>query len=145
MGGTFLEAPLSNQVLDPSTEIATSEDRLMPAVTYGFYLVGLFTALPILLGAIIAYVMRGNAGPSARSHYEFLINTFWGSIALWLVGGLMLLIGIPLSFVLVGIPLAILGWAVVSLVWCWVLVRLVVGSIYLVRGEAHPRPRAVLF
>jgi uncharacterized membrane protein len=136
---------VTNQVLDPSTEIAASEDRLMPAVTYGFYLIGLFTALPILLGAIIAYVMRGKAGPSARSHYDFLINTFWGSIALWLVGGLMLLIGIPLSFVLIGIPLALVGWAVVSLVWCWVLVRLVVGTVYLVRGEAHPRPRAWLF
>jgi uncharacterized membrane protein len=135
---------LSNQVLDPAATVAPSEDRLMPAVAYGFYFVGLFTALPILLGAIVAYVMRGQSGQMARTHYTYLIWTFWGSIVLWLVGGALIVVGIPLSLVLIGVPLVLVGWALVSVVWCWVLVRLVVGSVYLLRGEAHPRPNAWL-
>lgn len=136
---------MSNQVLDPAAPVAQSEDRLMPAVAYGFYFVGLFTALPILLGAIVAYVMRGQAGHTARTHYTFLIGTFWGSIALWIVGAALILVGLPLSLVLIGIPLVAVGWGIVSIVWLWVLVRLVIGSIYLLRGEAHPRPNAWLF
>ena len=49
------------------------------------------------------------------------------------------------SLVLIGIPLVAVGWGIVSIVWLWVLVRLVIGSVYLLRGDAHPRPNAWLF
>jgi uncharacterized membrane protein len=119
---------LSTPVLHDPSNAAASEDRLMPAATYGLYFVGLFTALPIIVGAVMAYVMRGKSGPMAQSHYTYLIGTFWGAV-LWSI---------------VGIPVVALGYAMFGIVWCWILLRLVVGSIHVLRGEVHPRPRAWL-
>ena len=132
---------MSNSDVVPASA-ASSEDRLMPAVTYGLYFVGLFTALPILLGAIVAYVCRGSAGPGMRTHYTFLIRTFWGAIGWSILGGVLIFVGIPLSIVVVGVPIMMLGWVILGVVYLWILLRLVLGAIYLLRGEAHPRPRA---
>jgi uncharacterized membrane protein len=121
---------------------AAREDRLMPAAAYALYFVGLFTALPILLGAILAYVVRGSAGPAMRTHYTFLIRTFWGAVGWSILGGLLILVGAPLSIVLVGLPIMLVGWAMLGIVYFWLLLRLVIGAVYLLRGEAHPRPRA---
>jgi len=138
------ENPLSNPTVNSVTTVSASEDRLMPAAAYGLYFVGMFTALPILLGAILAYVMRGRSGAMANSHYTYLIGTFWGAVFWSIIGGALILVGIPLSIILVGVPLVVVGWTIFGVVYCWILLRLVVGSIYLLRGEAHPRPRAWL-
>jgi uncharacterized membrane protein len=119
-----------------------TEDKTMPAVVYGLYLVALATALPVFVGVIVAYFSRANAGPVARSHFEFQIRTFWLSIAWWIIGGLLILFGGILSFVLVGIPFFILGWVICGLVWVWFLVRSILGVAHLSRGEAYPRPYA---
>ena len=74
------------------------------------------------------------------SHYTFLIRTFWLSIGWFVIGGLLLLFGIPLSFVLIGIPAVLLGAFIMGVVWIWFAVRCVLGVIYLARGEAYPRP-----
>jgi len=121
---------------------ATREDRLMPAAAYALFFIGMFTGLPIILGAILAYILRGSAGPAMRTHYTFLIRTFWGSILLWIIGGLLLLVGIPLLIVAVGLIPVVIGGAILGLVYLWILLRLVIGSLYLLRGEAHPRPNA---
>jgi uncharacterized membrane protein len=116
----------------------------MPAAAYGLYFVGLFTGLPIILGAILSYIVRGGAGPAMRTHYTYLIRTFWIAVACWIVAGVLFVLGIPLSIVLVGVPLVLLGWGILAVVHIWILLRLVLGSIYLLRGEAHPRPRALI-
>ncbi len=123
---------------------ATQEDRLMPAVTYGLYFVGLFTGVPILAGAVLAYVVRAKAGPAMQTHYTYLIRTFWGAVLWSIAGGALIIVGIPTSIVLVGIPLLMLGGAILGLVYLWILLRLVVGSIHLLQGEAHPRPLALI-
>ena len=123
---------------------AASEDRLMPAVTYGLYFIGLFSGVPILVGAIVAYVVRGKAGPAMQTHYEYLIRTFWGAILWTVIGGVLVLVGAPLSLILVGIPIFVLGWTVLGLVYLWILLRLIIGAIHLLQGEAHPRPRAYI-
>jgi uncharacterized membrane protein len=116
----------------------------MPAATYGLYFVGLFTALPILLGAVLAYVVRGGAGPAMRTHYTYLIRTFWGAIIWSIIAGLLILVGIALSIVLIGVPILMLGWGILGAVYLWILARLIIGSIHLLRDEAHPRPKAWL-
>lgn len=122
-----------------------SEDRTAPAVAYGLYLLGLATGITPLIGLIVAYVNRDRAGPVARSHYTFLIYTFWLTLAWCLIAGVLLLVGIPLSLVLIGIPFALLGGAIAALVGVWFVVRCILGVIYLARGEAYPRPRNWLF
>jgi uncharacterized membrane protein len=129
----------------PEAPIPATEDRTLPAVVYGLYLLGLGTGgATTILGLIIAYVNKGAASPVAQSHYTFLVNTFWMTIGWFLIGSLLIVFGFPLSFVLVGLPLLALGWAIVGLVGLWYAVRAIVGVIYLARGEAYPRPRTWL-
>ena len=124
---------------------AASEDRTAPAIAYGLYLLVFVTGVTPLIGLILAYVNRDKAGPVAQSHYTFLIYTFWLAIVWCLIASVLLLVGIPLSFVLIGIPFALLGWAIAALVSVWFAVRCILGVLYLARGEAYPRPRNWLF
>jgi uncharacterized membrane protein len=120
------------------------EDRTLPAVVYALYLVGLFTVLPILIGLVIAYANRAGSGPDTESHYVFQIRSFWLAIAWWIIGGIFLFWGIPLSFILIGVPLVMIGVAIFSLVHLWFALRAILGLVHLARGEGYPRPRAWL-
>jgi len=118
------------------------EDRTMPAVVYGLYLLGLTHGLTIIIGLIIAYASRGGAGPRMASHYTFQIRTFWLAIVWFLIGVSLVIWGGIFSIILVGIPFFLLGWAICGVVWVWFAVRSVMGVIYLARDEAYPRPHA---
>jgi uncharacterized membrane protein len=121
-----------------------SEDRTLPAVVYGLYLIGLVNGLTILIGLLIAYANRDGAGPRAQSHYIFQIRSFWTAIGWWIIGVVLLLWGIPLSVILIGVPLVILGGMILALVHIWFGLRCVLGMLHLWRGEAYPRPRTWL-
>ncbi len=125
---------------DTLTPAKPDEDRTMPAVVYGHYMLALVSLVTVFIGLIIAYANRSSAGPVLASHYTFQIRTFWLSIGWFLIGSLLLVFGIPLSFVLIGIPAVILGVFIMGVIWIWFAVRCVVGVIYLARGEAYPRP-----
>jgi uncharacterized membrane protein len=129
-----------SDAIPPAPAAAPSEDRTMPAVVYGLYLLGLANGLTILIGLIIAYANRAGAGPMMASHYTFQIRTFWLAIGWFVIGGVMVLFGIPLSIVLIGIPAVMLGVFIMGAVGVWFAVRCVLGVIYLARGEAYPRP-----
>jgi len=123
-------------VIEPRAE----EDKVLPAVVYGLYLLGFTNGLTFIIGLIVAYVNRDTAGPINESHYTFAIRSFWLSIAWFVIGGLLLLFGIPLSLLLIGIPMMIVGGLILGAVSLWFVVRCVVGIYYLVRSEAYPRP-----
>lgn len=131
-------APATAEIVPPVA--ASGEDRVLPGVVYVLYLVGLANGLTILLGLILAYLMRGTAGPMAHSHYSYLIRTVWMSIGWFLIGALLAAFGLPLSFILVGIPALMLGVFIMGAVGVWFAVRCIVGLVYLSKGEAHPRP-----
>jgi uncharacterized membrane protein len=118
------------------------EDRTMPAVVYGLYLLGLTHGLTILIGLIIAYANRSSAGVRMRTHYTFQIRTFWLSIGWFLIGAALIFWGGIFSVVLIGLPFFALGWMICGAVWLWFLVRTVLGVIYLARDEPYPRPEA---
>ncbi|MDP1643638.1 MAG: hypothetical protein Q8L59_15800 [Phenylobacterium sp.] len=131
---------MTDAMPNPAPMAAPTEDRTLPAVAYGLYLLGLANVITIFIGLFIAYANRRDAGPVMASHYTFQIRTFWLSIGWFVIGGLLLLFGIPLSFVLIGIPAVLLGVFIMGVVWIWFAVRCVLGVIYLARGEAYPRP-----
>ena len=137
---------MSDPVLASPTPAAAQpvEDRVLPAIVYGLYLIGLVNGVTILIGIIIAYVCRDKAAPRTATHYTFQIYTFWLSIVFWLLGWILIIVGIPLSIVLIGIPALILGGIIVSVVSLWVAVRCIVGLLYVMQGEAYPRPRTWL-
>jgi uncharacterized membrane protein len=135
---------MSDPVSTPLAPVAV-DDRTMPAVTYGLYLLGFASGgLTTLIGLIVAYANRGAAAPAMASHYTFLIRTFWLSAVWALIAGALVVIGLPLSFILIGIPILKLGFLIWGLIAVWFAVRCVLGAIHLARGEAYPRPRAWL-
>lgn len=125
---------------ETETAVVTTEDRTLPAITYGLYLLGLVNGLTILVGLIIAYVNRDNAGPRMRTHYTFLIRTFWIGIGIFLALGVLIAISALLSVLLIGIPFLMLFLALWGAVGIWFAVRCIVGLVYLSQGDAYPRP-----
>lgn len=124
--------------------VVTSEDRTLAAVTYGLYLLGLVNGLTILVGLVIAHMNRDTAGPVMRSHYTFLIRTFWIGLGVFLALGVLIGISAILSIVLVGIPFLMLFLFLWGAVGVWFAIRCIVGVVYLSQGEAYPRPQTWL-
>ncbi len=109
--------------------MATSEDLTLPIVVYVLYLLAVPTALlSLLIGVVIAYANRDRAGPAARSHYEFLIRTFW----------------LSLVCLLVGLAVCVVGGLMLAGAKLWYVVRCILGIVYAARHEAYPRPDALL-
>ncbi len=121
-------------------EYQATEDRALPAVVYALYILGLFHGLTLIIGLIMAYVLRGNAGPANGSHYTYLIRTFWISLIWWGIGGAIVLVGIPLSLVLIGIPMVWAGGVICFFAWLWALVRCIIGAVRLAEGAPIARP-----
>ena len=120
------------------------EDKVLPIVVYALYLLGFTNGLTFLVGLIVAYVNRDAAGPINASHYTFAIRTFWLSIWWFLIGLALTLVGLTLLVVLIGIPMMIVGGAILTAISLWFVVRTILGLVYLLRGEAYPRPRSWL-
>jgi uncharacterized membrane protein len=140
---TMTEASTLNPQPRP---IATGEDLTLPIVIYVLYLVALPTAfLSLLVGVIMAYINRDTAGPAARSHYTFIIRTFWLSLAIIFGGTMVCVIGGILSLILIGIPILLGGIALLCLGKVWYIVRCILGIAAAARHEAYPRPDGVLF
>jgi len=127
---------------------SATEDRTMPAICYALYLLAFATGITAVIGLIIAYAQRNSAGPVMSTHYTFLIRTFWIGLVLavvgGVVGGVLFAIGAILSVILIGFPIMALAGLVWAVAAVWFGVRCIVGLVYLSRGEAYPRPYAVL-
>ena len=113
-----------NTVID-SSAVQASDAKTHALIAYFLMVLGLFTAIPILLGAIWAMVKKKAAlGTLFHSHYVNATRTFWWSL-FWMVIGC---ITIP-----AGIGILILG-----LTWVWVLYRLIRGLALITSDEAYP-------
>lgn len=122
-----------------------TDDRTMPAVTYGLYLLTIPTGgLTALVGIILAHVQQGSAGPVMRSHYTLLIRTFWIGLVISVLNALFMGVAMVFSLILIGLPFLLLSWLVFGVIGAWFYLRCIVGVIYLARGEAYPRPYALL-
>lgn len=126
------------------TAVVTTEDRVLPAVVYGLYLLGLVNGLTILVGLVLAYINLDKAGPRMRTHYEFQIRTFWIGLAIFLSLGLLIGISAVLSLVLIGIPFLMLFVFLWGAVGVWFAIRCLVGLVYVSQDEAYPRPKTWL-
>jgi len=121
-----------------------TEDRVMAAIIYGLYLIGLTNGLTVLIGLILAYVSIGAAGPKMRSHYMFQIRTFWTCVVWAFLGAMVVALGALLLLVLIGFPIMHLGVAIVGLSGVWFFIRAVAGAVYLAQDQGYPRPRTWL-
>jgi uncharacterized membrane protein len=126
------------------TTVVTTEDRVLPAVVYGLYLLGLVNGLTILVGLVVAYINLDKAGPRMRTHYDFQIRTFWIGLAIFLSLGLLIGISAILSLVLICIPFLMLFLFLWGAVGVWFAVRCIVGLVYISQDQAYPRPNTWL-
>jgi len=117
-----------------------TEDRAMPAVVYVLYILGLFHGITLFVGLIMAYVLRGGAGPVMASHYTYVIRTFWVSLIWALIGGAVMLVSVPFMLILVGFPMLWVGGVICGMAWLWALVRCIVGVARLADGAPILRP-----
>jgi uncharacterized membrane protein len=119
---------------------AAYEDRAMPAIIYVLYILGMFHGLTLIIGLIMAYVLRGSAGPANASHYTYQIRTFWTALVAGLICGAVMLVGFILSFILIGIPILWAGGAACFIVWLWAMIRSIVGLVRLSQGAPIMQP-----
>jgi len=118
-------------------------DKTYVVGIYVLYLLGFFTGfVTTVIGLIMAYVLKGGAGPRAYSHYVFAIRTFWLSLVWSLIAALVLGIGCVLSFVLIGIPIVVLAGIGCCALPIWFVVRCVIGLIAALEDRPYERPRA---
>jgi uncharacterized membrane protein len=122
-----------------------TEDRALPAVVYALYILGLFHGITLFVGLIMAYVLRGGAGPVMASHYTWLIRTFWISMIWFVIGGGIALVSIPFAFILIGIPFLWLGGVICAGAWVYAIVRSIIGAVRLADSQPISRPEALGF
>jgi len=120
------------------------EDKTMPVICYALYLLAFATGITAIIGLVIAYSQRATAGPAMQTHYTFLIRTFWIGLAAMVVGGLACSVGAVLTVILIGFPIMAAGGLILAAASVWYGVRVILGLITVSRGEAYPRPYAVL-
>ncbi|MBS0360921.1 MAG: hypothetical protein JSR98_06045 [Proteobacteria bacterium] len=121
------------------------EDRAMPAIVYGLYILGLFHGLTLIIGLVMAYALRGGAGPANASHYDYQIRTFWTALVGMLAGCAILAVGGILTVILIGFPIMFVGGAVCFLSWLWAMVRCIIGAVRLAEGRPIDQPYGYRF
>lgn len=90
-------------------------EKTMPAVVYACYVGALLWGVTLVIGVAVAYVYRGSAnGTVYRSHYDYQISIFWKAMLGFLVGGLLLLVGVGMV-ILIGTYI----WLVVKTIRGW--------------------------
>jgi uncharacterized membrane protein len=98
---------------------------------YILYLVGFLTGISVVIGVIIAYLLRDETDVICRSHFQFQITTFW-------IGLLFVFVGLlTIHFVIGGF--IIIWWII------WTLTRCVKGLLFLNKGSAIPDPNSWWF
>ncbi|GGY53885.1 hypothetical protein [Parvularcula lutaonensis] len=122
----------------------SDEERWQGIAVYSLYLVALFTGVPALVGVILAYIFREDAGPVAQSHFEHQIGLFWRAVFGNVINGIIFAVGVALTstviFSIIGIPLMIVSGIVFIWLWLMLLTRSIRGISRLNRGEGYPVP-----
>ncbi len=93
-------------------------------IAYGLMVVGMFTGVFWIVGAIWAMVKKGDAqGTIFEDHYSNIIKTFW-----WVLG--LSILGFILAFVIV-------GYFILLAVWIWSIYKIVKGLSKITSNKAY--------
>ncbi|MEM7443792.1 MAG: hypothetical protein AAF414_10730 [Pseudomonadota bacterium] len=114
---------------DGSRYVESGKDNVQ--LIYILYLVAFVVGITMLVGVVMAYLNRGNGADWTRSHYTFLIRTFWIGLLYGIISGLLALV--------------LIGFALAVLTAIWIIVRCVKGLQLVGRREAVPNPETWLW
>ena len=115
-------------------EVANTNDQPLAKnvkLIYILYLVSIILGLTSIIGLIMSYVNKGDAPDWLKTHYQFLIRTFW-------IGLLYSVIGLILMTV-------VIGFLVLLFALVWFIIRCVKGMKLLDEGKPHPNPTGWMF
>ncbi len=103
----------------------SGEYKTHALVSYILLGIGLFTAIPLLFGAIWAMIQKkGALGTVYHSHLVNATRVFWWSL-FWLIVGWILTV-------------AVVGFAILGIAWIWGIYRVVNGFIKILSDEPYP-------
>lgn len=110
-------------------------DLNRPTIVALLILAGAMTAVPTLIGAVLAYLWRGNPENAAweESHYAYHIKGFWMTIVVAIIFGVLTIASFFLLAPLFG------------LITVWLAVRGVVATVKAQRREPMPNPGSLLW
>ena len=104
---------------------SSSDQKTHALIAYILMTIGLFTAIPLLAGAVWAMFTRRNAAGSIyHSHYSNAIRVFWWSLFWGIVGWATMWV--------------LIGFAILGLAWLWALYRLVHGLVTILGDDLYP-------
>lgn len=116
---------MSALITTTSSGIGSSEHKTHALVSYILLAIGLFTAIPLLFGAIWAMIKKKGAyGTLYHSHLVNATRIFWWSLFWTIIGAIFAVIFI--------------GYAIWAVTWLWVLYRLVNGFAKILSDEPYP-------
>jgi uncharacterized membrane protein len=123
--------------MSPTT--LSAEDRTLPLAAYILMLLAVVTGATAALALVIAVVARRRAPEILRSHYDFIIQTFW--VSFFSLGMVLALAGLWEYMGYTWLPpLARLVFMLVSL---WIIVRTGVGMLRLAEGDGFAEARSL--
>jgi uncharacterized membrane protein len=109
-----------------STSLSSLDDaaKTNALIAYGLMVLGLFTGLFWIIGAVWAMVKKAEAqGTIFEDHYSNIVKTFWWGLGLSIIGFI-------LAFIVVGYFL-LLG------VWIWSIYRVIKGLAKITSNKAY--------
>jgi len=116
---------MSALITTTSTSTSSNEYKAHALVSYILLTIGLFTAIPLLFGAIWAMIKKKGAyGTIYHSHLVNATRVFWWSLFWTIVGALFASVGV--------------GFIIWAIAWVWVLYRLVDGLVKILSDEQYP-------
>lgn len=105
--------------------VNNGEHRSNALIAYVLMAVGLFTAIPIFIGAIWAMLKKKEAyGSLFHSHLVNATRTFWWSLLWGIIGAIT-------TPIFIGFPIMLIAWL-------WVAYRLLNGLSKLLSEQAYP-------
>ena len=112
-------------LITTTANVGDSEYKSHALISYILLVVGLFTAIPLLFGAIWAMIQKGGAyGTIYHSHLVNATRVFWWSLFWTIIGALLLFIGVGLVI-----------WGVA---WLWAFYRVLNGMAKLLSDVPYP-------
>lgn len=113
-----------------TTKDASSTKKIAYLI-YILYIASIVLPLLPILGVIFAYIFENDAKSFLKSHYQYLIRTFWIGLLYFAIAGTLIIavIGIILT------PLCIIWW----------IIRIVKGLKSLMNNEPIANPKTWLF
>jgi uncharacterized membrane protein len=125
---------MNNYPETTESNLQLTEDPAVRKVAFAIYIMYLASfLLPVLpiVGVVFAYIYENDAKTFTRSHYQYLIRSFWLAVLYFTVAGLLVFL--------------VIGLILLPICGIWWLIRLVKGLKSLLRNEPIQNPTTWLF